>query len=69
MNIPEEDKVCPDYYVSGGLEARKVIKAFDLNWNLGNVVKYILRAGRKESRIRDLQKAMDYLKFELEDEN
>lgn len=69
MNIPEENTDCPHYYVAGGLETRKIIKAFDLNWNLGNVVKYILRAGKKESRVRDLQKAMHYLKFELEDEN
>jgi len=46
-----------------------VIKAWDLGFCLGNVVKYIARAGRKagESRKSDLHKAMNYLRMELED--
>ena len=42
-------------------EAIKVIEAWDLNFNLGNVVKYISRAGKK-----DLEKALWYLKREIE---
>lgn len=43
------------------IEAIDVIEAFDLPRNLANVCKYILRAGKKESRERDLEKAIDYL--------
>jgi hypothetical protein len=43
------------------LEAIDVEEAFDLNRNLSNVCKYILRAGKKDSRERDLEKAIDYL--------
>lgn len=47
-----------------------VIKAWNLDFCLGNVVKYVARAGRKagESRDSDLRKAMTYLRFALEDE-
>ena len=44
-------------------EAIKVIHAWKLNFNLGNVVKYIARAGQKqgESELKDLKKAVCYL--------
>lgn len=44
-------------------EAIKVIHAWKLNFNLGNVVKYIARAGQKqgESELKDLKKAVWYL--------
>lgn len=49
-------------------EAIKVIEAWDLNFNLGNVVKYIARAGKKEKNtlVEDLEKARQYLDFEIE---
>jgi hypothetical protein len=56
----------PAHYQSGGLEAIDVIEAFDLNFNLGNVIKYVLRAGRKDDTTEDLQKAAWYLRRELE---
>ena len=51
-------------------EPVKVIQAWKLDFCLGNVIKYIARAGRKpgESRDADLHKAMNYLRMELEDE-
>ena len=43
-------------------EAIKVIEAWDLNFHLGNGVKYISRAGKKsENSIEDLKKAEWYL--------
>ena len=49
-------------------EAIKVIEAWELNFNLGNVVKYICRAGKKEKNtlLGDLEKARQYLDFEIE---
>ncbi len=47
-------------------EAIKVIEAWDLNFNLGNVVKYISRAGKKDDIKQDLEKALWYLKREVE---
>lgn len=54
----------PDHY--GGdntYEAIKVIEAWDLDFHLGNVVKYISRAGKKDKakEIEDLKKALWYL--------
>lgn len=56
-----------DYYESDGIEVFDVIEAFDLNFNLGNVCKYICRAGRKTfDPIPDLRKACTYLEREIE---
>jgi hypothetical protein len=43
-----------------------LIEAFDLNFNLGNVVKYVSRAGRKGEALDDLEKAFYYLKREMQ---
>lgn len=56
----------PQHYRSGGLEAIDVIEAFNLNFHLGNAVKYILRAGRKGDTNTDLGKAKWYLEREIE---
>lgn len=56
----------PSHYNPGTYEVIKVIEAHDLNFCLGNAVKYILRAEHKGSRKTDLEKAIWYLKRELE---
>lgn len=59
----------PPHYCEGRTyEPKDVIHDWDLNFNLGNVVKYISRNGRKtgESKIKDLRKARQYLDFEIE---
>ena len=56
----------PDYYKTGGIEAIDAIEAWGLGFNLGNVVKYIARAGRKtKDGLRDLKKAEWYLSREI----
>ena len=56
-----------DHYESDGIEVFDVIEAFDLNFNLGNVIKYICRAGRKTfDPLPDLRKACTYLEREIE---
>jgi hypothetical protein len=55
----------PHYKSESGLESIEVIEAFDLGFCLGNVVKYILRAGRKDDAVLDLQKARWYLDREI----
>lgn len=47
-------------------EAIKVIEACGLCFHLGNTVKYILRAGKKNDIIEDLQKARWYLDRKIE---
>ena len=66
-----EDKINhPKHY--GGkdnpYETIKVIEAWglDKNFNLGNAVKYISRADKKESNVEDLKKARWYLDREIQ---
>ncbi len=47
-------------------EAIKVIEAWDLGFNLGNTIKYISRAGKKDNIIQDLEKALFYLDREIQ---
>lgn len=46
-------------------EAIKVIEAWKLGFCLGNTVKYISRAGKKDDTIQELEKALWYLKREI----
>jgi hypothetical protein len=55
----------PAHYTTGGVETIDFIEAKKLNYNLGNVVKYITRADHKGNRIEDLQKAKWYLEREI----
>jgi len=64
---PQEDIVNhPAHYKVGGIETIDFIEAKQLNYHLGNVVKYITRADHKGSRLENLKKAEWYLKREIE---
>ena len=49
-------------------EAIKVIEAWDLDFHLGNTVKYISRAGKKgtDKELQDLKKALWYLERRIQ---
>ena len=49
-------------------EVIKVIEAWELDFHLGNTVKYISRAGKKGSdkELQDLKKALWYLQRKIE---
>lgn len=53
----------PQHYGGRGnpYEAIKVIEAWGLGFHLGNVVKYVSRAGKKGAALEDLKKARWYL--------
>ena len=56
----------PSYYKRGGVEAIDVIEAWNLDFCLGNTVKYIARCGRKSDKVlEDLKKAAWYLNREI----
>ena len=55
----------PPHYKAGGIETIDFIEAKSLNYNLGNVVKYITRADHKGNKLEDLAKAQWYLAREL----
>jgi hypothetical protein len=56
----------PAYYTRGSIECWDFIRDQQLNYHLGNAVKYICRAGHKDSAVSDLKKAIHYLENELE---
>lgn len=56
----------PSHYQSAKFEVINIIEEFNLNFNLGNVIKYILRAGKKENFKQDLEKARWYLSREID---
>lgn len=56
----------PDHYNRGSIEVWDFIRDQGLNYHLGNAIKYICRAGYKESKAEDLEKAIHYLENELE---
>ena len=47
-------------------EAIKVIEYYNLDFHLGNVLKYILRADKKGKELEDLKKAQWYLNRKIE---
>ena len=80
-NLPAEhvdlqkvsEKVCdnvnhPSHYTSGRIEVIDFIEDKDLGFHLGNAVKYISRAGRKDTdkTIEDLRKAVWYINRQIE---
>ena len=56
----------PDYYQRGNIEVWDFIRDQSLNYHLGNVIKYICRAGYKDNDLKDLKKAAHYLLNEIE---
>jgi hypothetical protein len=57
----------PPHYggANNAYEAIKVVEAWGLDFHLGNVVKYISRAGKKGDILEDLKKARWYLDREI----
>ena len=66
----------PNYYVGKtyGYEARKVCEDFELSYNVGTAITYLLRAGKKremglmdlKKHKEDIQKAINHLGFEMD---
>lgn len=64
----------PSHYTYGKIECIDFIFDKDLDFALGNAIKYIVRAGHKssvgmsdeEKTIQDLEKAKQYIDFEIE---
>ena len=67
--MKKENVVKPEHYQGmyqgTTIEAIDVIEAFDLAFNLGNALKYIVRAGKKGDKIEDLHKASYYISREI----
>lgn len=65
-----KDKRIPQYYIGKNYkyEARKVVSDWELSYNVGNAVTYLLRANFKHNRPEEcIRKAIAHLEFELDD--
>lgn len=53
----------PSHYTDGNIEVIDFIEDKQLGFHLGNVIKYVARAGKKDNtkNLEDLQKASWYL--------
>lgn len=60
----------PSHYRGNKYEVIDIIDDYNLNFNIGNACKYILRAGKKskDTYVQDLNKAMWYINREIEKE-
>jgi hypothetical protein len=62
----KEDLVnSPSHYQGNRFEVIDIIDDFNLSFNTGNAIKYILRADKKGNHKQDLLKAIWYLEHEL----
>ena len=43
-----------------------IIQDYKLNFNRGNIIKYVLRCGKKDDEIQELNKAKDYIEREIQ---
>ena len=67
-NQKKENVHHPDHYLKdSGHEVIDVINAWKLNFSLGNAIKYIARAGKKDPNktIEDLRKAKEYIDIQI----
>ncbi len=55
----------PAHYTFSAIEVIDAIEAWELGFHLGNVIKYVVRAGRKGNKLDDLKKARWYLDREI----
>ena len=58
----------PQHY-NQGIEAIDYIESHNLNFSLGNAIKYITRCEHKEDKLEDLLKAKWYIEREIERES
>jgi hypothetical protein len=55
----------PQHYQGNKFEVIDIIEDYDLGFNLGNAVKYILRCEKKGNKKQDLEKAIWYIQREI----
>lgn len=65
---PMADNIKPSHYKAGKFDVIAFCQEHDLSFDIGNIIKYCTRAGKKEgnSELQDLNKAMEYLKRRIE---
>ena len=55
----------PHYQNKSNYDVIDFCKDYNLNFNKGNIIKYVARSGKKDDELLDLLKAKDYLEREI----
>lgn len=63
-SVTKETVNHPSHY-NRGIEAIDYIESHNMNFNMGNVIKYVTRAKHKGTELEDLRKASWYLNREI----
>ena len=63
---PKKEMVNHPSHYTQGIEAIDYIESHKMNFNIGNVIKYVTRAKHKGTELQDLKKASWYLNREIE---
>ena len=66
FEIEEKEMVDHPSHYNQGIETIEYIESWSMNFNIGNVIKYVTRAGYKDNQLEDLKKAMWYLQREID---
>ena len=68
MNEIKNEAIKPNHYKAGEFDVIAFCQYHNLSFDIGNVIKYVVRAGKKanNSELQDLTKAMEYLKRRIE---
>ena len=66
FEIEEKEMVNHPSHYNQGIETIEYIESWSMNFNTGNVIKYVTRAGYKDNQLEDLKKAMWYLQREID---
>jgi hypothetical protein len=66
--LEQGNAIKPDYYKYRGGDVFDMAKHFDLDFTLGNALKYLLRAGHKDpaKKVEDLNKCIECIKRHIE---
>lgn len=65
--IEDERVNHPEHYTKGGIEVHDFISAWRMDFDAGNVIKYVTRAPYKNNKLEDLKKARWYLNKLIEE--
>ena len=60
-----ENRVNHPSHYNKGIETIDYIESWNMDFNIGNVIKYVTRAGHKDNKLEDLEKAKWYLEREI----
>ena len=66
FEIEEKEMINHPSHYNMGIETIEYIESGSMNFNTGNVIKYVTRAGYKNNQLEDLKKAMWYLQREID---